>query len=257
MAGPVVDILMYHSISDAPGPTSISPGVFRRQMEALGRSGLPVISLDDLVSSREGIAELPCRSVIITFDDALSDFAECAWPVLEPLGFRPIIYVPTGFVGRAERWRGSVRPPRPLMDWDTIRALADAGVHFGSHSVSHSDLIALNETALDGELRRSREALEDRLGAPVRHFAPPYGRANQAVRRRIAEHYQSSVGTTLGHATTRSDRYDLPRLEMFYFTTERRWSDQLAGRGRAYLAARSVLRGLRDRLQRPWDRVKP
>ena len=252
--GPVVDILMYHSISEAGGPTSIPPVVFREQMGALADSGMPVVSLDDLREARAGGRSLPPRSVVVTFDDAFADFAETAWPSLEAHGFAPVVFVPTGHVGGAEGWRGAASPARRLMGWPTIRALAAAGVRFGSHSVSHPDLARLAPDRLDEELRASRATLEDRLGTAVEHFAPPYGLTTPSVRRRIAAHYQSSVGTRLGRAGPDEDIFDLPRLEMFYFTAPGRWQRHLAGRGAAYLRARRLLRGVRGLLRKPWDR---
>lgn len=251
---PMVDILMYHSISEAGGPTSIPPAIFREQMAALAGSGVPVVSLDDLRDARAGGRPLPPRSVVVTFDDALADFAGTASPILEAHGFAAIVFVPTGHVGGAEGWRGTASPPRRLMDWPTIRALAAAGVRFGSHSVSHPDLGRLAPDRLEDELRASRETLEDHLGAAVEHFAPPYGLTTPAVRRRIAAHYHSSVGTRLGRAGPDEDIFDLPRLEMFYFTAPRLWRRHLAGRGGAYLRARRLLRGVRDLVQKPWDR---
>lgn len=252
MPGPFVDILMYHSISKRGGATSIAPAVFAGQMAAIVEAGVPVITLDDLLAAREGQARLAPHSVILTFDDGFQDFADAAWPVMAKHGFRPIVYLPTAFVGRAEGWRGIAAPPRALMGWGTIRALAKEGVTFGSHTVNHADLESLPADALEAELVRSRSEIEDRLGGQVRHFAPPYGIAGPQVRARIAESYHSSVGTRLGQAGPDADPFDLPRLEMFYFTDRARWRAHLAGRGAAYLVARRGLRAVKAVAMKPW-----
>lgn len=253
MAEPVVDILMYHSVSNRGGATSIAPGVFADQMAAIAEAGVPVISLDDLVAAREGRAALAPRSVIVTFDDGFQDFADLAWPVLAKLGFRAIVYLPTAFIGRAEGWRGIAEPPRALMGWGTIRALAQEGVAFGSHTVHHPNLNAMTDDEVEAELGRSRAEIEERIGHAVRHFAPPYGLADERVRRRIAAHYVTSVGTRLGEARPGGDLRDLPRLEMFYFTDPVRWRAHLAGRGATYLALRRTLRAVRSTVADPWQ----
>ncbi|MCW3783072.1 polysaccharide deacetylase family protein [Defluviimonas salinarum] len=255
MPEPVIDILMYHSISDRSGPTCIPPEVFAGQMRVLAESGLPVISLDDLVASRDASVRLAPHAVIVTFDDGFQDFADAAWPVMEPLGIRPIVYLPTGHIGGAEGWRGGTEPPRPLMGWGTIRALAREGVAFGSHTVTHADLDALTGDMLEAELRRSQQEIADQLDRPVHHFAPPYGIAGDPVRRRVAAYYQTSVGTRLGQADAGSDLHDLPRLEMFYFTDLGHWRRHLDGRGATYLARRKAMRAVRGAVMKPWQGV--
>lgn len=241
MARWTADILMYHSISDRGGPTSILPEVFEMQMETLAASGVPVVSMDDIAEGTR-----PERSVVLTFDDAFVDFATAAWPVLEKHGFPAMVYVPTAGVGAVETWEGALTPPRPIMDWNTIRRLADAGVHFGNHSVSHPDLTKLGADDLREEIASARATLENELGRPVRHFAAPYGKSSATVNKVISIDHVTGVGTRLGQADARSDLLDLPRIEMFYFSSRRTWQRHLEGRGTAYLAARRGLRAVRN-----------
>ncbi len=252
MAGPIVDILMYHSVSDTGGATAISPGVFAMQMQTIADAGLPVLTMDDYLAGRDGHAQLPPRAVVITFDDGFQDFADVAWPILSRHSFHPIVYLPTGFVGRAEGWQGIGSLPRPLMGWDQIRALAAEGVLFGSHTVSHPNLNSLADPALTDELGLAKRAIEDQLSHEVRHFAPPYGLANAHVRDKIAALHRTSAGTRLGQAGPAADLTDLPRLEMFYFTDADRWRRHLAGQGGVYLARRKVLRAVRGVVMNPW-----
>lgn len=247
---PPIDILMYHSVSDRGGPTSIRPEVFAAQMRALSLSGRQVVGMDALVSG-----EWPEGAVVLTFDDAFQDFITSAWPVLEQFGFPSVVYVPTGFVGSEEGWVGAMSPPRRLMDWSDMRHLSDEGVVFGSHTVSHPDLPGLDHDALLAEITQSKDALENELGRQVLHFAPPYGRSNAEVQAQVSTKFRTSVGTRLGRASSTSDLHDLPRLEMFYFNNLKAWNLHLEGHGGPYLALRKGLRAVRNLISHPSGRA--
>ena len=248
-----IDILMYHSIAEAPGPTSISPATFAEQMCLLARSGLPVISLDRFLAARAGRECLPERAVIITFDDGFRDFLLEALPVLSRHGFEAIVYLPAAEMGLCESWEGAHEPPRQLMSWHEVRLCRQAGIAFGSHTMSHPDLTRLSEAQLEAELARSRAMIEERLGTEAPHFAAPYGRAGRRERAAIARHYATNVGTRLGEAGPGDDPFNLPRLEMFYFTDPARWERHLAGQGGAYLQGRRMLRSVRAAFRAPWQ----
>jgi peptidoglycan/xylan/chitin deacetylase (PgdA/CDA1 family) len=64
--------------------------------------------------------------------------------------------------------------PRPYHDPHQIRRIHAAGHEVGSHSFHHDWLPGLNSAALRETLRRSKQALEDCIGAPVTSFVPPF-----------------------------------------------------------------------------------
>jgi hypothetical protein len=98
------------------------------------------------------------------------------------------------------------------------------------------------------ELSACRAAIEDRTGRRVRTFAYPYGESTPEVRAAVRRQFDSACGTRLAYLSAQSDAADLPRIDMYYLQ-KRFWFEGLrGGRGRAYLGARGLLRGLRQRL---------
>jgi hypothetical protein len=63
---------------------------------------------------------------------------------------------------------------RPYHDPGQIRRIAAAGHEIGSHSFRHEWLPGLDPAALRETLSRSKDALEQCVGKPVRTFVPPY-----------------------------------------------------------------------------------
>jgi peptidoglycan/xylan/chitin deacetylase (PgdA/CDA1 family) len=247
-----MNILMYHSIADRAGATSIAPAVFRSQMESLVASGCPVVALEAIGDALDGNQALPADAVAITFDDGFLDFAEQAAPVLRDLGLPATVYLAAARMGGREEWGGREHgEARPLMSWDHVRGLAGDGFSFGGHSLTHPDLTTLTGESLEHEVAGCARQIEAELGTRPDSFAPPYGRTSPAVRAMIARHYRLAVGVRLDRATVASDRYDLPRIEMHYFRHPARWQAYLARRAEWYLTLRQALRGVRGVLTAP------
>ena len=112
-------VLTYHRIGDPrrgpPGIVSATRKAFEQQMRWLAGTGRAV-SLDDVLRARDGGAPLPCGAVLVTFDDAYSDFDEHAWPVLRWLGIPVALFVPTAYPGS----------PGRAFWWDRLFAAIDA-----------------------------------------------------------------------------------------------------------------------------------
>ena len=240
-------VLTYHSISEAGGPTSIPPAVFASQMEVLARMGHRSLRLSEFIEWHEGSGR-DSRSeqrVLITFDDAFDDFAQAAAPILKRHGFSALIFVPTQQLGRPEAWHGANRPARPLMNWATVRALANDGIEFGGHSRSHADLTRLPLRGCEDEIAGCAEDLSAVIGKPVESFAAPYGRVSPEVLAIIERYYRVAFGTRLAVPRRGRDRFEVPRIDMHYFRDPKHWRGLLEGR-RSYLRLRQLLRAVRS-----------
>jgi peptidoglycan/xylan/chitin deacetylase (PgdA/CDA1 family) len=231
-------ILTYHSIDDSTSVISLSPDVFRAQMEWLAAEQVRVLPLQQAW-------QVP-GAVALTFDDGYRSFLDHALPVLDRLGFPATVFVVSGLCGGRNGWipQGRGLPLLELMGWDDLRRLP-ATIEIGSHTVCHPDLVRLPVTEVDRELRQSRTEIEDRVGREVTSFAYPFGTVNPAVRAVASRHYRLACGTVLGFSGPEDDRWMLPRLDVYYlrsaFWFRRTWRSS----GRAYLSFRALLRGWR------------
>ena len=239
-----VPVLTFHSISSAAGPTSIAPETFRMQMDVLAECGVTALTCEQFVGWHRDGARNAARSVLITFDDGFADFATAAHPVLRDRGFASLVFVPTGKLDFREDWRGANTPPRPLLEWSTVRELAAEGVEFGGHGVAHADLTRVPPPVRRHEIERCARDLEQEIGSQVRAFAAPYGRVNPDVLADIAETYAIGFGTRFARARAGRDRYDVPRIEMHYFRSPRRWREFIEGAD-TYFQLRRALRFVR------------
>jgi len=241
---PSVPVLTFHSISSDSGPTSISPETFRMQMDVLADCGVAAMTCDEFLDWHRGGAPDGRRRVLITFDDGFADFATAAHPVLHERGYSAMVFVPTGKLDYREDWRGAHSPPRRLLGWSTVRELAAAGVEFGGHGVAHADLTRVPAPVRRHEIERSARELEQQLGRPTRAFAAPYGHVNREVLADVARTYEIAFGTRFRRALPARDPYDVPRIEMHYFRSPRRWREFIEG-ATGYWRARRALRAVR------------
>jgi peptidoglycan/xylan/chitin deacetylase (PgdA/CDA1 family) len=242
-------VLTYHSVAPGAGPTSIAPETFAMQMATLAECGYAALTLDQFLDWRRAPGAQPGRRVLISFDDGFADFASAAFPILRSQGFPSLVFLPTDRMEGREDWAGAPEPGRPLMSWAQVTALAEAGVEFGSHTLTHPDLTRLSLEDRRREISGSAEALGQRLGRRTRSFAAPYGHVNPAVLADVAATYDAAFGTRLGLADKDCDLIDVPRVEMHYFREPRRWRAFLEGRS-GYFALRRGLRTVRQTAMR-------
>jgi peptidoglycan/xylan/chitin deacetylase (PgdA/CDA1 family) len=240
-------VLTYHSISDAAGPTSIPADVFATQMQVLADLGHRSLRLSEFIDWHQGTNGDADDGVLITFDDAFEDFAQVAAPILQRHDFSALVFVPTQRLGHPEGWQGANDPARPLMDWPTVRALANEGIEFGGHSRTHADLTKLSAADREDEIAGCAEEISAQIGKPVEGFAAPYGRVSPEVVEAIGRHYRAAFGTRLAVPERGRDRFDIPRIDMHYFRDRRHWAGLLQGR-RNYLRVRQALRAVRSKV---------
>ena len=179
-------ILFYHRVSDDDDPLAVSPRRFREQMELLAAEGFEAVDLATAVDLLERGLSPPCV-VAVNFDDGYRDVAENALPVLERLGFRATVFLPTGVIDGTASFPWYERQP-PLLGWDEVVELDRAGtLSFEAHTVTHPNLLLLDDASSRYEIAQSKHDLETRLGRRVQAFCYPAGLFGERERRFVAE----------------------------------------------------------------------
>jgi peptidoglycan/xylan/chitin deacetylase (PgdA/CDA1 family) len=239
MSGRRSAILMFHSLDDSGSVISTPPSLFRRQMEFLATSGIPIAPLDQVLH-RPG-------SIAITFDDAFRNLLDDAIPTLARLRLPASIFVVSDYCGRSNNWAvqpGKTIPHLPLLTWEELAALPPL-ISLGAHTMTHRPLTRLSQKECEQELAGCRLQMEQRLKRPVRWLAYPYGVSSTQVRCLTSRYFDLAVGTSLRFLSARSSPLDLPRIDAYYlrgrFSLERLFTRS----GSLFIAFRCLLREAR------------
>ena len=182
---PGLRILFYHRVSDDRDELAVTPVRFAEQMARLARDGLRAVGVEE---GHALLAAGRAQGVVgLCFDDGYADVARNAVPILERHGFQATVFLPTGVIDGSAAFTWYARQPA-LLTWDEVRLLDRAGtLGFGAHTVTHPNLLALDEPAARAEIAGSRAALETRLGHAVSAFCYPAGLFGARERALVAD----------------------------------------------------------------------
>jgi peptidoglycan/xylan/chitin deacetylase (PgdA/CDA1 family) len=173
--------LCYHSVhADGPPWLSVAPSTFEEQLAILNRRGWRSGTEPDLKAVAGG-ASNGGPVAFLTFDDGYADNFTNAFPLLQEHGLTGIFFVlPSHLDGSPLEWpevaESRQRHPATMrsLTWAQAEAMADAGMAFGSHGITHRHFPELEDEELRQELLDSRRRLGERLGS-CSMLAYPFG----------------------------------------------------------------------------------
>ena len=201
-------IIMFHSVS--PYETSDAPScycsldAFQQILDHIKAQGYRFVSMDECLQSLvNGHYTGQC---VISFDDAMDNFYQYAYPVLKVRNIPFIHYVPSAQLGR----------PRIMSRLEIADLSTDALCTIGSHTRNHVNCAQCMD--IEAELYGSKQELEDITGREIKHFSYPWGTIDDISWRTIQilkrAGYVSAAGTLSAslHFFSTMSRYYLPRI---------------------------------------------
>lgn len=173
-----VPVLCWHQLRDwEQGDSEYSrnilicpPENFRDQLDAIADDGWTPIDTDRYLEHLTTGRDLPAKSVLLTFDDGTDSQLSEGLVQLSARRMTATFFPMTVVLGN-EGW----------MSPEDLKRLTDAGMVVGAHTWDHHRVDLYQGEDWHVQLDRPREALEQIIGAPVKHMAYPHGAWNAAA----------------------------------------------------------------------------
>lgn len=191
-------VLCYHAASTTwQHGLSIPPETIERQVRGLLRVGVvPHVTFDDAFRSVANVLPALERLHVTVTIFACPHFADAGAPLAVP----------------------ELRDEPPLelatMPWEELEEWHQRGVAIESHTMTHPHLPQLGDDELERELRESKERIEERLRAPCRSLAYPFGDEDARVHR-AAERAGYDRAFALPGSRRPRNRFALPRVGVY------------------------------------------
>jgi peptidoglycan/xylan/chitin deacetylase (PgdA/CDA1 family) len=173
--------LLFHAITDTPAPhcSYYAPDRFESVVCRLVGEGYSFVTVAQANAVKNDKSNTSSRSVVLTFDDGFDSFYTKALPILEHHGCQTTVFAVAGYIGKASSW--DALPQQKHLNNEQLREISDLGHEIGSHTLSHANLILLDDKELQRELSESKIILEQCIGKPVTSISFPFGRFNKRV----------------------------------------------------------------------------
>lgn len=203
-------VLLYHHIQTKDAAVAnkqtnltVYTDIFKTQMQYLKDRGYNTVSVNDVINFFDSGTPVPSKSVILTFDDGYEDFNTDAFPILQSLGFKSVMFTITGLVNNPD-----------YLTWDQINSM-NGPVLFASHTWSHRSLPSATVQDQQNEISKADSQLLERgLNSP-KTFAYPFGGYTSVAESYIRSlGYQVAFGTIPGSVLCKKQRFNLPRLRI-------------------------------------------
>lgn len=182
-------ILEYHEIV-AGQPEEIhavSAQRFADQLAWLSDQDYQVIRLGDWIDLARHQSLNSERLIAISFDDGYRDNYGRAFPLLQARNYPATIFLVSAAIGKTSAWREGWLAESPMLTWAQVREMRQAGIEFGSHTMSHADLTRLDPKTIADELQQSRKDIENHVGESVTLFSYPFSQLNREIKRLAAQ----------------------------------------------------------------------
>jgi peptidoglycan/xylan/chitin deacetylase (PgdA/CDA1 family) len=202
-----VPILTYHKVE-------MRKEVGIKHISLLHQSGYQSVTFQHLLTT----SILPSKPIILTFDDAYESIYNHAFPIMQEFGFKGVVFVIAGFVGRWNTWDinlGGIRFRH--MSEEQLRKIERDGWEIGVHGVTHRALTFLSPDQLEREIRDSRRILESiSMKLPV-SIAYPFAMFNTRVCQAVKEEGFLFGCKNIRGSGRSEDLLQLRRIPVYHF----------------------------------------
>ena len=171
-------------------------------MQYLKDKGYGTASMSDLINFFDSGTPVTSKSVLLTFDDGYEDFYTDAFPVLQSLGFKATMFVPTGLINNPD-----------YLTWDQIMSM-NGSILFANHTWSHKN-VGGSASVMQYEISTADTQLaEHGLNSP-KVFAYPYGLDSGGSEKFLVSlGYKAAFTTVPGNILCKGKRFELPRIRI-------------------------------------------
>lgn len=215
-----IPVLLYHRVGYSGHHLTVTPERLAADLDYLTNRGYQTINLEKFESFiLDRDVQLPEKPVLITFDDGYLDNYQNAFPLLGRYGMTASFFVITGML-----WNQDRLSPRHIIEME------QAGMSFGSHTVSHRSLGELSAEEAKMELSDSKTTLESITGRPVNFIAYPKGSYNQGTIK-VAQELKYAGGLTTIDGRCNKDMPDFVLKRIPVFSYDKDLGRVLAERG--------------------------